>query len=177
MQSSALERRALECQALGGGGGARVATTTRFGSSITPPIMGSPLDQASVFLPARSVRMMGAGDDYDFLLGPTFALSLLAALLALVETALLRIFIQGLGVGAGSPAIYRLRFQKMNEFWVTFGLGLVVVVFESVTFANSKIAVDDFGERFRRVNLEAQNIFCRESSLTLLRPRMHRRWG
>lgn len=88
----------------------------------------------------------GAGDGYDYLLGPTFALSLVAALLALVETGVVRRFTYGLEMGAESPPSYTPRLHKMHKFWTAFVLGLVVVVLESVLFANSKMAFENLGE-------------------------------
>lgn len=96
-------------------------------------------------VPLVLLRVYGADEYYDYLLGPTFALSLLAALLALVETAFLHIiFIRRLEVGAGPPPVYTPHLDHM-KFWGVFALGLVVVVPQPITLANSVLAAEDLG--------------------------------
>lgn len=82
-----------------------------------------------------------SGDDAgDLLLGPTFVISLLAALLLLVEMALPRILFRRVEAGGGSPPRSPPRLHQTNKFWMVLGLGLVNVVFELVSFAKSVLA-------------------------------------
>jgi len=69
---------------------------------------------------------------------------------------------------AGSPPRNTLPLLQMNKFWVIFALGLVIMVFESTTFINSVLAVEDLGEKGRRVTvtLLGQIQLCRDPSFS-----------
>lgn len=130
----------------------RTSKCILFVSHYTDNILSQPHTTLSASCAFCSLSATGdaraADEDYDFLLSQTYPLSLLAALLAVVETALLRRFLwRGEPAGAGCPPGNPRRPHPTNMFWVTFGLGLVVVVFESVTVANSALAVEELGEK------------------------------
>lgn len=68
----------------------------------------------------------------------------------------MHLFIRRGEVEAESPSRYAPYYCKMTRLWVVFGLGIVAVVFESMTFTNSVMAVQDLGER-NRLPATAQN--------------------